>query len=203
LFITAVLTRRTGNLADSGSHLWSSARIALSIGYPMRLIDVLDEAGMQCVAAKRYAEAITLWAAMAVHNAATGLADTAEGERYRAEPVMEARSVLGPERFEAAEKRGAGMTLVAAVEYALMNVNAEAAASSQAPPRTTAAEEHLSVRERELVTLVAQGQTDAQIAEKLFISISTVRTHLDRIRDKTGCRRRADLTRYALSEGII
>ena len=43
----------------------------------------------------------------------------------------------------------------------------------------------------------------AQIAEKLFTSVSTVRTHLDRIRDKSGCRRRADLTRLALQEGII
>jgi DNA-binding CsgD family transcriptional regulator len=61
----------------------------------------------------------------------------------------------------------------------------------------------LSARERELVTLVAQGRTDAQIAEQLFISVRTVRTHLDRIRDKSGCRRRADLTRLALQEGII
>ena len=61
----------------------------------------------------------------------------------------------------------------------------------------------LSARERELVTLVAQGRTDAQIAGQLFISVRTVRTHLDRIRDKSGCRRRADLTRLALQEGII
>ena len=61
----------------------------------------------------------------------------------------------------------------------------------------------LSVRERELIALVAQGKTDAQIVGKLFISISTVRSHLDRIRDKSGCRRRADLTRLALQEGII
>jgi DNA-binding CsgD family transcriptional regulator len=37
-----------------------------------------------------------------------------------------------------------------------------------------------------------------QIAAELHIGVSTVRTHLDRIRDKTGCRRRADLTRLAL-----
>jgi len=33
-------------------------------------------------------------------------------------------------------------------------------------------------------------RTDAQIAAELVISIRTVRSHLDRIRDKTGCRRR-------------
>jgi DNA-binding CsgD family transcriptional regulator len=61
----------------------------------------------------------------------------------------------------------------------------------------------LSARERELVTLVAQGRTDVQIAGQLYISIRTVRSHLDRIRDKTGCRRRADLTRLALAEGLV
>ena len=61
----------------------------------------------------------------------------------------------------------------------------------------------LSARERELVTLVARGVTDAQIAEQLYISIRTVRSHLDRIRDKTGCRRRADLTRLALSAELV
>ena len=54
-----------------------------------------------------------------------------------------------------------------------------------------------------LTTLVAQGRTDAQIAAELYISIRTVRSHLDRIRDKTGCRRRADLTRLALSTELI
>ena len=62
---------------------------------------------------------------------------------------------------------------------------------------------NLSARERELVTLVAQGLTDNEIAQRLYISIRTVRSHLDRIRDKTGCRRRAGLTRLALSTGLL
>ena len=55
----------------------------------------------------------------------------------------------------------------------------------------------LTVREREILKLVAEGETDADIARQLFISVRTVRSHLDRIRDKTGRRRRADLTRLA------
>jgi len=61
---------------------------------------------------------------------------------------------------------------------------------------------HLSARERELVTLVAAGRTDAQIAAELYMSVRAVRTHLDRIRDKTGARRRADLTRLALQANL-
>jgi predicted ATPase len=56
---------------------------------------------------------------------------------------------------------------------------------------------------QELVTLVAQGRTNAQIAAELHISVRTVGSHLDRIRDKTGCRRRTDLTRLALSASLV
>ena len=51
---------------------------------------------------------------------------------------------------------------------------------------------------KEILRLLCRGSTDQQIAEALFISLSTVRSHLDRIRDKTGCRRRSELTRLAI-----
>jgi len=96
----------------------------------------------------------------------------------------------------AAEERGARMTLAAAAGFVTMLT---------APRESAAAEagRQLSTRERELVTLVAQGDTNAQIAERLHISVRTVASHLDRIRDKTGHRRRADLTRLALEEGLV
>jgi DNA-binding CsgD family transcriptional regulator len=89
------------------------------------------------------------------------------------------------------------MSLPTAAEFAMLQVIAAPPADQAGP-----AAPQLSARERELVTLVAAGDTDAQIAGKLFISISTVRSHLDRIRDKTSCRRRADLTRLALRIGL-
>jgi pSer/pThr/pTyr-binding forkhead associated (FHA) protein len=60
----------------------------------------------------------------------------------------------------------------------------------------------LSPREREVVDLVGRGATDHDIATALFISVATVRSHLDRIRDKTGCRRRSELTRLAIELGL-
>ena len=60
----------------------------------------------------------------------------------------------------------------------------------------------LSNREREILSLVAAGERDQDIADELFLSVRTVRSHLDRIRDKTGQRRRPDLTRYAIEHGI-
>ena len=89
------------------------------------------------------------------------------------------------------------MSLATATEYALLLTTPDRPHGGVAGPGT------LSARERELVTLVARGRTDAQIAAQLYISIRTVRSHLDRIRDKTGCRRRADLTRLALAAALI
>ena len=87
------------------------------------------------------------------------------------------------------------MSLDTAAEYALMLTG-----PGLRPSETAHDPVKLSARERDLV---AQGRTDAQIAAQLYISIRTVRSHLDRIRDKTGCRRRADLTCLALSTELI
>ena len=48
------------------------------------------------------------------------------------------------------------------------------------------------------MALLAGGATDAQIAERLFLLTNTVRSHLERIRDKTAARRRTALVRYAI-----
>ena len=60
----------------------------------------------------------------------------------------------------------------------------------------------LSAREKEILALLCRGSTDQQIAEVLIVGLSTVRSHLDRIRDKTGCRRRSELTRLAMELGL-
>jgi DNA-binding NarL/FixJ family response regulator len=65
-------------------------------------------------------------------------------------------------------------------------------------PRAASLEHQLSPRELEILALVAAGETDRDIARQLFIATATVYSHLERIRDKTGARRRAQLTRLYL-----
>ncbi|MEU6420327.1 response regulator transcription factor [Streptomyces spiralis] len=62
---------------------------------------------------------------------------------------------------------------------------------------------HLTGRERQILHLVAGGATDREIATRLNITENTVHTHLERLRRKSGSRRRADLTRLALEYGIF
>lgn len=61
----------------------------------------------------------------------------------------------------------------------------------------------LSDRERQVLALLADGGRDQDIADQLAISVRTVRSHLDRIREKTGRRRRPELTRLAIEKGIV
>jgi DNA-binding NarL/FixJ family response regulator len=60
----------------------------------------------------------------------------------------------------------------------------------------------LGEREHEVLRLVAGGSTDREIAEMLYISPRTVQNHLTRIREKTGLRRRAELTRWAMEHAL-
>jgi len=60
----------------------------------------------------------------------------------------------------------------------------------------------LQGRELEIMRLVVQGKTDAEIGQELFISPRTVQSNLARIRVKTGLRRRSELTRWAVEHAI-
>lgn len=61
----------------------------------------------------------------------------------------------------------------------------------------------LSVRERMVVGLVADGKSSKDIAETLGLSVRTIEKHRERIMAKTGIRSVAGLTRLALAEGLI
>ena len=194
----AFLDLQAGRTGDTAAHLREGLQIAARTGIGTGLLNGLEVGGYLCGATGRCAEALTLWAAYTALLRHEGYADPPQDARRRHEAKRGSRQALGPARARAAEERGAAMSLDTAAEFALM-LTAAGPQPSAAPPGPG----KLSARERELVTLVAQGRTDAQIAAQLYISVRTVSSHLDRIRDKTGCRRRADLTRLALSAGLV
>jgi DNA-binding NarL/FixJ family response regulator len=61
----------------------------------------------------------------------------------------------------------------------------------------------LTDRELEVLTLVAEGLTNRQIALKLNISIKTVQTHRANLMDKLNLHDRTELVRYAIRRGLI
>lgn len=100
------------------------------------------------------------------------------------EVVAAVRAVAGGERYV---HPALGARLVAAA----------------AAERKRAEIDPLSEREREVLRLLALGHTNQEIAKMLFISVRTAETHRAHIMQKLGLASRAELVRYALSEGLL
>jgi predicted ATPase/DNA-binding CsgD family transcriptional regulator len=201
---------KTGRTEQAGLHLTEATQISVETGESLKLADCLATAAV-LVAEHQPETAAVLWGAgRAVADtmcdyrvAIADMSDRAdiiseEDSAFMTAPMLSVRERLGLDVVRAADERGAGLPMEAVLEL-VRDVTAETPAAAEGSERSSTG---LSKRERELVDLVAQGLTDAEIAEKLFISFHTVRSHLDRIKVKTGARRRAELTRLAVREGL-
>lgn len=83
-----------------------------------------------------------------------------------------------------------------------------ASAAARAPepagaraPDPPPGDDDLTPREAEVLRLIADGQSNREIARSLFVSEATVKTHVNRIFAKTGSRDRAQAMRYAYAHG--
>jgi DNA-binding NarL/FixJ family response regulator len=61
----------------------------------------------------------------------------------------------------------------------------------------------ITPREHEILALIAQGLSNREIAEKLFVSENTVKTHSSRLFDKLNARRRTQAVQIAKQSGLI
>jgi len=84
------------------------------------------------------------------------------------------------------------------IAHKLMEQVAHQASPASAPPV-----EHLTEREREVVRLVAQGRSNAEIAQALTISDKTVKTHISNVLSKLGLQDRTQLAIYAIKNGLV
>jgi len=71
--------------------------------------------------------------------------------------------------------------------------------TAHAPPAQPA--EPLTDREEQVLARVAGGRTNAEIADELYISLSTTKTHLATVMDKVGARNRVELAMWAYETG--
>lgn len=70
-------------------------------------------------------------------------------------------------------------------------------------PRATAATDHLTQREREVLILIGRGLTNDELADRLVISRATVKTHIAHLLDKLAARDRAQLVITTYESGLI
>lgn len=103
-------------------------------------------------------------------------------------------------------KHAAGTELVEAIRTAVGGgtyLNPELGARLAAESSNNSQPGGLSAREAEVLTLIALGHTNVEIAGKLFLSVRTIETHRAHIQNKLRLSSRAELVRYAIDHGLL
>jgi predicted ATPase/DNA-binding CsgD family transcriptional regulator len=171
------LSEEIGNQARVGLHLMGLARVAAAEGHYQRAARLLG------AAETRYNIDVNL-----------NSFERAEYERL----VQRIRTQLGDHLFAASSAEGRAMTpqqALAAPEQVLP--------PKVSKPSSSTYPDGLTAREVAILRLVAQGMSDAQVAEKLVISPRTVNWHLTSIYSKIQVTSRSAATRYAVEHHLI
>ncbi|HEY3952571.1 MAG TPA: LuxR C-terminal-related transcriptional regulator [Streptosporangiaceae bacterium] len=191
--------------ADPGSarrHFTASLATARSTGITTYLPGVLLGLALATGAGGDPTAAATMHGAADERYEQAGRAFETIEARLRGHDHARLRATLGDAAFEAAYRHGRTLGQADAIALATAAAGPAPGGGRSAVRAADGSAGRLSGREREIMALLACGATDGQIAETLILSVNTIRSHLDRIRDKTGARRRAELVRYAIQAGL-
>lgn len=174
-------------------------------------LDQLDASGEMNTVADAHARWYLKLAEQAVRlfGAASSLCEASAARRGAAVPIIDehetelsvARRGLGEEAYEAAWASGRLLTPESAVDEAAWAVELRMQSSVSVTPEEPHCPE-LSGREVEVLGLVARGMTNAEVAERLFLSRRTVDAHMRRIYDKLNLSSRADAIRFATEQAL-
>jgi DNA-binding NarL/FixJ family response regulator len=137
----------------------------------------------------------------AIRSIAQGGADLAELERA----TLEARQALEDAVIAASVAAQRAIEVAAALDETLAVLAAESDTTAAPAPSVAngGGVNALSPREREVLALVAEGRSNKAIAEALFVSPNTVKTHVASLLNKLRAESRAQLAAMAARSGIM
>jgi non-specific serine/threonine protein kinase len=203
LFSLASVARASGDRTKAARLLREALALSVEIGDRGNAAYCLE--GLASLAAGQgdVSRAAQIW------GSAEALLESSEAAVYvhtpdrtvHAEAVAAARTRLDAEQWEDAWQSGRALTLSQAVDAA-DHLAAEILDADVAKPEAASLPAGLSEREVEVLRLIAQGLSNTQAAERLFLSPRTVEAHLRRIYEKLGAGSRFDAIRFALERGL-
>lgn len=184
-----------GEPREAADHFAEALTVRANLGDRRGMIECIEGIAMAAAALDRPMQAATLFGAAGALREQIGASMPAP-DRDVMEPAVESiRRGLPEFLYRDSRDQGASLTLSEAAELAITTVREIA----EAP--VSRASGVLSEREVEVIQLVATGLTNAQVADRLFLSRRTVDAHLRRIYDKLGLNSRTEIVRYALENG--
>jgi predicted ATPase/DNA-binding CsgD family transcriptional regulator len=187
-----------------------SLAISIELGYLGGTAACLEQLAEIAAAQEWLVWAALLWGAAEKIRETTAIAlgSTERAEYERA--VNAVRNKLGDETFSSAWLQGRKMTPEQAFEArdSIITQASQKTKQQQASSRSTMRQKALyplglTAREVDVLQLVAQGLTDAEIAERLDISYRTVSSHLTSIYNKLGIGSRVAAVRFVVENGLV
>jgi DNA-binding CsgD family transcriptional regulator len=151
---------------------------AASAGHLVWAIDLLELVAIASADLGHHAEAVRLLGAAESQREATGYRRWAPARDELAPVLVAMQTALGQEGSEQAILEGRGLSLEDAVAYARRGRGSHS--------RPVSGWDSLTPTERRVVALVAKHLTNAEIADQLFVSTLTVKSHLTRVFAKLG-----------------
>jgi predicted ATPase/DNA-binding CsgD family transcriptional regulator len=197
----AIAQLRLRDLDSSRSLLFDALPQARDLAVTWIGLTALEAAADWLGAAGQHTQAVMCWATIDATRGRTldrtfgndlGIFD---GSRERD------RKALRPDAWQAATAAGREMTLDQGIAFAMAaldEVDLTAEKARRRPGRY-----QLTPREREVLTLVAAGRSDGQIAEELFISKSTAAVHVANIKGKLGATSRVEIATTAIERRLV
>lgn len=191
------MAERLGGKPDQArAHFREALAIRMGLGDRRGMVESIEGIAAVLAHGDQAADATVLFAAAEALRAQIGV-PLPEPDRVHLAPLASAaaRALPGAEA-SARRSQGEAMTLADAATFALE-------ASDLVATPAVAAPGGLSDREVEVVQLVATGMTNAEVAERLYLSRRTVDAHLRRIYDKLELASRTEVVRYAMEHGLV
>jgi len=199
---------RQNDLTEASALYKESLKIIMETGNPWRMIPYLEGLASVIAEQKEFVRAAQLWGAAEAMRESFDIplppVDRADYEKA----VAAARIHLGMKAFPIAWAQGRAMTLnqvlSGLIKVSMLTPNPVIHASAHPAAKSTISyPDGLTKREIEVLRLVAMGLTDAQIAERLVLSLHTVHAHLRTIYSKLGVTSRSAATGYAYEHKLV
>ncbi|HEX5850107.1 MAG TPA: tetratricopeptide repeat protein [Rubrobacter sp.] len=183
-----------GDLEQAGWYLRESLAVHEDLGDLGRVASVLEALAEAAAASKHFGRSARLFGAAEALRESTGVpVPPCENPEYD-RALAAVRTRVGDGEFSLLRAEGRSMKLEAAVSLAL---------EPDVAPPTLASQGVLSARETEVLGLVAEGLTDQEVAQRLYLSPRTVGQHLSSVYRKLGVRSRTAATHEATERGIL
>ena len=209
--LCAIILRNLGDVACDQQELGPAQRYyteSLTIGRELNALPLMAAAleGFTTLALAQAApeHALYLAGAAAAIRTTCGIPLLGPEAAHLTERLTSIRRLVEPTVSAAAWATGQSLSLAQAIELAFTGPATTTAPASpnQETPNAPAGIVRLTVREREVLRLVAAGLTNAQIGEMLVLSPRTIDAHLVSIYRKIGVKTRSEATRFAIDHKL-